>query len=121
MATREWTRHSPEQVIAKLRDADAMLSAGKGLTVTLQSLAISRPTYDRWRAQYDDIIAKRLKELEEENRRLKKLETENRLLMRLMADQVHQIHILMDLNEGNCVSPSRKRAAGLIRGSETSC
>jgi putative transposase len=76
MTTRGRKRHSPEQIIAKLRDADALLNAGKDLAVALQSLAISQSTYERWRAQYGGMKAeeaKRLKELEDENRRLKQL------------------------------------------------
>ena len=67
-------RHTPEQIVAKLRDADAMLNAGKDLEAVLQLLAVSEATLHRWRAQYGGMKseeAKRLKQLEEENRRLK--------------------------------------------------
>ena len=76
MATRRRKRHNPEQIVRKLRDADAMLNAGKELGEVLQSLEISEATLHRWRAQYGGMKAqeaKRLKELEEENKRLKKL------------------------------------------------
>jgi hypothetical protein len=72
--TKRWKRHSPEQIVRKLRDADAMLNAGKDLAAVLQALAVSQSTFDRWRNQYSGIKAeeaKRLKELEDENRRLK--------------------------------------------------
>lgn len=72
--TKRRKRHSPEQIIKKLRDAEGMLNAGKALV--LQSLEVSQSTYDRWRAQYGGMKAeeaKRLKELEDENRRLKQL------------------------------------------------
>lgn len=68
-------RHSPEQVIRKLRDADRMLSEGKGIAEVCQQLAIAEATFHRWRNQYGGMKAdeaKRLKELEIENRRLKK-------------------------------------------------
>jgi len=74
--TKRRKRHSPEQIIKKLRDAEGMLNAGKDLAVVLQSLEVSQSTYDRWRAQYGGMKAeeaKRLKELEDENRRLKQL------------------------------------------------
>ncbi len=51
-----------------------MLNAGKDLALVLQSLETSQSTYERWRAQYGGMKAaeaKRLKELEDENRRLK--------------------------------------------------
>jgi transposase-like protein len=74
--TKRRKRHSPEQIIRKLRDAEGMLNAGKDLALVLQGLEVSQSTYDRWRAQYGGMKAeeaKRLKELEDENRRLKQL------------------------------------------------
>ena len=65
--------HKPEQIISKLRDADAMLSAGKTIGQACQSLEVSEQTFHRWRAQYGGMKAeeaKRLKHLEEENKRL---------------------------------------------------
>jgi putative transposase len=75
-------RHSPEQIVKKLRDADAMLNAGKDVAAVLQSLEISEATYHRWRNQYGGMKsqeARRLKELEQENARLKKLLAEAEL------------------------------------------
>ena len=69
-------KHGPEQIIKKLREADAMLATGKTIGQIVQSLEISEQTFHRWRNQYGGMKAeeaKRLKELEEENRRLKKL------------------------------------------------
>ena len=69
-------KHSPEQIIKKLREADTMISTGKTIGQVVQSLEISEQTFHRWRNQYGGMKAeeaKRLKELEEENRRLKKL------------------------------------------------
>lgn len=68
-------RHSPEQIIRKLREADGLLSAGKAMAEVCQQLAISEQTFHRWRNQYGGMKArdaKHLKELEIENRRLKK-------------------------------------------------
>jgi transposase-like protein len=75
-------RHSPEQIVRKLREADAMLSGGKSVGEVCQSLEIAEGTYHRWQNQYGGMKAeeaKRLKELEEENRRLKKLLAEAEL------------------------------------------
>ena len=72
-------RHGAEEVVKKLRDADAMLSAGKDLGAVLQALEVSEATLARWRTQYGGMKseeAKRLKHLEEENTRLKKLVAE---------------------------------------------
>ena len=82
MTTKRRKRHSPEQVVRKLRDADAMLNAGKDQAAVLQALEVSEATYLRWRNQYGGMKAqeaKRLKELEEENKRLKKLLAEAEL------------------------------------------
>lgn len=87
-------RHSPEQIVAKLRDAAAMLNAGKDLAVVVQTLEVSEATYHRWIAQYGGMKseeAKRLKELEDENRRLKQL----------VADQALDIQMLKHVNSKN--------------------
>lgn len=80
--SRRRKRHSPEQIIRKLRDADAMLAAGKTIGEICQALETSEQTFHRWRNQYGGMKAeeaKRLKHLEEENRRLKKLLAEAEL------------------------------------------
>jgi putative transposase len=75
-------RHSPEQIVKKLRDADVMLTSGKSLAEVLQAMEVSEATYHRWRNQYGGMKsdeAKRLKELEVENSRLKRLLAEAEL------------------------------------------
>jgi transposase-like protein len=75
-------KHKPEQIIKKLRDADAMISAGRSIGQVCQALEVSEQTFHRWRNQYGGMKAgeaKRLKELEEENKRLKKLLAEAEL------------------------------------------
>ena len=52
MTTKRRTRHSPERIVRKLRDADAMLNAGQDLAAVLQALEVSEATYQRWRNQY---------------------------------------------------------------------
>jgi putative transposase len=69
------TRHKPEQVIVKLRQAEAELAQGASVGQVCQQLGISETTFNRWRLQYGGMKAdeaKRLKELEGENARLKK-------------------------------------------------
>ena len=75
-------KHSPEQIIKKLREADAMLASDKTIGQVCQSLEVSEQTFHRWRNQYGGMKseeAKRLKELEDENRRLKTLLAEAEL------------------------------------------
>ncbi len=68
-------RHTSEQIIRKLREAEAMEASGQTIGQVCQRLEISEQTLHRWRKQFrgmgDDQI-RRLKELEDENRRLKK-------------------------------------------------
>ena len=95
MSTKRRNRHSPEQIVRKLRDSDAMLNAGKDLAAVLQSLEVSEQKYYRWRSQYGGMKseeAKRLKQLEEENRRLKTI----------VADQALDIAMLKHVASGNC-------------------
>ena len=69
-------RHTPEQVIRKLAEADKLLAQGKTIEEVARHLEISEQTFHRWRNQYGGMKAddaKRLKELEKENQRLKKL------------------------------------------------
>lgn len=75
-------RHSAEQIIKKLEDADRRLTAGQSVAQVCQALEVSEATYHRWRNQYGGMKAreaKRLKELEQENARLKKLLAEAEL------------------------------------------
>jgi transposase-like protein len=87
-------RHSAEQIVKKLRDADAMLSAGKSVGEVLQSLGISEATLSRWRSQYGGMKS-------EEARRLKQLEDENGRLKKLVADQALDIQMLKEVAQGN--------------------
>ena len=82
MKKRQGKRHTPEQIIRKLREADGMLALGQTIGQIVQSLEISEQTFHRWRNQYGGMKAaeaKRLKELEQENKRLKKLLAEAEL------------------------------------------
>ena len=75
-------RHTPEQVVRKLREADRLLAEGAELVDVCRQLEISIQTYQRWRSQYkamrpEDVV--RLKQLEKENARLKRLLAEKEL------------------------------------------
>lgn len=92
MATRR--RHTPEQVIRKLREGERLLGTGQDLTAVCKHLEVSEQTWHRWRNQYGGMKAddaKRLKELEKENGRLKKI----------VADQALDIDMLKELSRGN--------------------
>jgi putative transposase len=75
-------RHTPEQVVRKLREADRLLAEGSDLQDVCRHLEVSVQTYQRWRSQYkamrpEDVV--RLKQLEKENARLKRLLAEKEL------------------------------------------
>lgn len=87
-------RHTPEQIVKKLRDGEAMLNAGQEMAIVLQTMEVSESTWDRWRNQYGGMKseqAKRLKQLEDENRRLKEI----------VADKELDIRMLKFVAEGN--------------------
>ncbi len=94
MSTKRRRRHSPEQIVRKLRDADAMLNGGQELAAVLQSLEVSESTLERWRKQYGGMKS-------EEAVRLKKLEEENKRLKELVAEKELDIKMLKHLVEGN--------------------
>ena len=92
MGTRR--RHTPEQIIRKLREAERLLGEGRSIAEVTKALEISEQTFHRWRAQYGGMKAddaKRLKELERENVRLK----------RIVADQVLENQALREIAKGN--------------------
>ena len=67
-------RHSPEQIVRKLREAETELAGGKPMEEVCKKLEVSQQTYFRWKKEYGGAKAdevKRLKELEKENQRLK--------------------------------------------------
>jgi putative transposase len=68
-------KHTPEQIIGKLREADGELNGGATIGQVCQKLGISEPTFHRWREQYGGMkadAAKQLKEIQQENQRLKR-------------------------------------------------
>ena len=86
-------RHTPEEIIRKLREAATLLAGGQSVEKVCRKLEVSPPTYHRWRQEYGgakEESVKRLKELEKENGRLK----------RLVADQALDNAILKEIAQG---------------------
>ncbi len=87
-------RHTVEQILAKLREAEVALSKGQAVAQVCRTLGITEQTYYRWRTEYGGLKvdhAKRFKELERENSRLK------RAVAELTVDKL----ILREAAEGN--------------------
>ena len=87
-------RHSPEQIVRKLREADRLLAEGTDVDAVCRYLEVSVQTYQRWRAQFkamrpEDVV--RLKALEKENARLK----------RIVGEQALDIDMLREVARGN--------------------
>ncbi|RMH21859.1 MAG: transposase [Gammaproteobacteria bacterium] len=82
-------RHSAEQIVAKLRQADMELGKGLKVPEVCKRLGVSEQTYYRWRTKYggmDPVMAKQMKELERENARLKKLVADQALDMLILKE-----------------------------------
>ena len=87
-------RHTAEQVIQKLREAEVALAQGQLLGAVCKKIEVTEQTYYRWRKEYGGLKldqARRLKDLEKENGRLKKL----------VADQALDNAILREVAQGN--------------------
>ena len=68
-------RYRPEEIIAKLRQAEVLINQGKKMPEVIKAIGVSEVSYYRWRKEYGGLNvsqAKRLKELERENTRLRR-------------------------------------------------
>ncbi|WP_375352188.1 IS3 family transposase [Kocuria varians] len=97
-------RHSPEQVVRKLGQADRMLADGQDVAAVCRELGVSEQTYYRWRNQYGGLKA-------DDAKRLKKLEKQNATLKRLLAEAELEKAALKELAGGKLLGPGRRRAA----------
>ena len=87
-------RHTPEQIIRKLRAADRLLSEGAEVADVARQLEVSEQTYHRWRNQFGGMKA-------DDARRLKELERENRELKQIVADKELENRALREVAKGN--------------------
>ena len=87
-------RHTPDQVVRKLREADRMLGEGETVEAVCRALEVSEQTYHRWRNQYGGLKA-------DDAKKLKELERENTSLKRIVADQALDIAALREVTKGN--------------------
>jgi putative transposase len=87
-------RHTPEQIIRKLREADRLLAEGADIADVARNLEVAEQTYHRWRNQFGGMKA-------DDARRLKDLERENARLKRIVADKELEIDALREVAKGN--------------------
>jgi len=87
-------RHTPEQIIGKLREAEVELAQGARVPQACKKIGVAEQTYYRWRAEYGGMRVDQAK-------RLKQLEKENSQLKQLVAEQALDIAILKEAAAGN--------------------
>ena len=87
-------RLSPEQIVAKLREAEKLQGQGATIPEVCKKLGVSEQTFYRWRTKYGALK-------EDEAHRLSALEQENARLKRIVAEQALDISMLKDLQRGN--------------------
>jgi transposase-like protein len=87
-------RHTPEQIINKLREVEVPLARGQTVVEAVRQIAVTEQTYYRWRNEYGGLSV-------DQARRLKQLEKENARLKRAVADLTLDKQILKEAAEGN--------------------
>lgn len=87
-------KHTPEQVVRKLREAERLFADGKNVAEVAKALAVSEQTFSRWRNQYGGMKADDAKDL-------RRLKDENGRLKRMVADRDIDIEILKEAARGN--------------------
>jgi transposase-like protein len=87
-------RHTPEQIIRKLREAERMLGEGKTTAEVARALEVSENTFFRWQRRFGGMKA-------DDAKRLKELERENATLKRIVADKELENVALKEIAKGN--------------------
>ena len=87
-------KHKPEEIIAKLRQVDVLVSQGQSQADAVRSIGVTEVTYYRWRQEYGGLKTDQVK-------RLKDLETENSRLRKAVSDLTLDKLILQEVAKGN--------------------
>jgi transposase-like protein len=87
-------RHKPEEVVAKLRQVDVLVSQGQAVTEAVRAIGVTEVTYYRWRREFGGLKSHQVK-------RLKELEAENARLRRAISDLTLDKQILAEAARGN--------------------
>jgi len=86
--------YKPEEIVAKLRQVDVLVSQGSSVADAIRQIGVSEVTYYRWRQEFGGLKTEQVK-------RLKELETENARLRRAIADLTLDKQILSEAAKGN--------------------
>jgi putative transposase len=87
-------RHKPEEIVAKLRQVDVLVSQGQSVADAVRQIGVTEVTYYRWRQDFGGLKSDQVK-------RLKELETENSRLRRAISDLTLDKLILQEAARGN--------------------
>jgi putative transposase len=87
-------RHKPEEIVAKLRQVDVLVSQGQSVADAVRAIGVTEVTYYRWRQEFGGLKTEQIK-------RLKELETENARLRRAVAELTLDKLILKEAAAGN--------------------
>ena len=87
-------RHTAEEIVAKLRQVDVLMSQGRPVAEAVRSIGVTEVTYYRWRQEYGGLKGDQVK-------RLKELEAENTRLRRAISDLTLDKMILAEAARGN--------------------
>jgi transposase-like protein len=87
-------RHKPEEIVAKLRQVDVLVSQGQPVADAVRAIGVTEVTYYRWRQEYGGLKSDQV-------RRMKDLEAENARLRRAVADLTLDKLILKEAAQGN--------------------
>ncbi|GEP08136.1 transposase [Methylobacterium oxalidis] len=87
-------RPKPEEIVAKLRQADVLISQGQSVAEAIRAIGVTEVTYYRWRKEYGGLKSNQV-------RRMKDLETENARLRKAIADLTLDKLILQEAAQGN--------------------
>jgi putative transposase len=89
-----WKRYKPEEIVAKLRQVDVLVSQGQSMADAIRQIGVSEVTFYRWRQEFGGLKADQVK-------RLKDLELENSRLRKVVSDLTLDKLILTEAAKGN--------------------
>ncbi|GLS47128.1 transposase-like protein [Methylobacterium brachythecii] len=87
-------RHKPEEIVAKLRQVDVLISQGQSAAEAIRAIGVTEVTYYRWRQEYGGLKSDQV-------RRMKEMEVENQRLRKAIADLTLDKLILQEAARGN--------------------
>ena len=87
-------RHKPEEIVAKLRQVDVLVSQGRSVADAVRAIGVTEVTYYRWHQEFGGLKSDQV-------RKLKELEAENVRLRRAVSDLTLDKMILAEAARGN--------------------